>query len=383
MKSFLLSLALSSALAVSAANTVLLKSSRCRLDDQGYYVAKSGDTVPIIAKRCNIEVGALMDANPYMISEDYPLIAGDQLYVPPSARSNSGCTQFEAQSKKCTACQKDYELVKGKCQKLQYPSGCASINVNDGSCLTCKPGFAFDKDRKCMEKALPSGCTAMDTNGTCTACSEKYNLIDGACNQKINQIENCKTSSIKPDGSTTVCDECQPGFMKNKDGKCVQGCADGKFLIYDVNGYRPVECSDGQSGQVYKIKVNRPGDEKTFLGAKANWHSMSKESNYNDGWKFQIGPNRILQLDNGKAMSVSKGGYKDGSKDERERIKDWDSYSNSIFLHSGDNGNTVQFVKKGRKPEEDCAANGPEEIIQYVYGCGEGNSRLTFQLFKA
>ena len=232
-----------------------------------------------------------------------------------------------------------------------------------------------------------------DNSGSCRARSESdcpahQVLENGACRDRIQN--DCKDRRKLKDGK---CSECEDMFVLDGNN-CVPGCPNGQFLIYDQSGITPKSCSDGTQG-VYKIKLSDDNVLNNYLATHSgsvgccirwNWNTFSKDSSYNDGWKFRIGPNRGLNTEDGRAISVNHEAYTNGglNKERIWTIKDWGDMNQQIILNTNDHGRTFRFHKKDRNPDEDCATNGPEDSLKYGFG-GDCNNqaRYTFKLIAA
>ena len=92
---------------------------------------------------------------------------------------------------------------------------CEKINIEDGSCFTCKEGYYLNLgDKKCtkIENCYES------TFGTCIKCKEGYylNKKEEKCLQQTDDLSHCIETI---DGKT--CSTCEENYYLDKDEKCI------------------------------------------------------------------------------------------------------------------------------------------------------------------
>ena len=246
-------------------------------------------------------------------------------------------------------------------------STCKASRNND-ECAAKDPAKPLFKDGQCVARA-ESDCPAHQV------------LENGTCRDRTQN--DCKDHKKLKDGK---CSECEDLFVMDGNN-CVPGCPDGQFLIYDQTGAHPQSCSDGTTG-LFKLKLSDDSVVNNFLathwGVAWNWNSLSKDSPFNDAWKFKISPNHGLNTEFGTMISVRHEVYTTNRAERCWTIKDWGDQGKQILLNTNDHGRTIRFYAKDGNVDLDCATNGPEGVLKYGYGDDCKNQAwFTFKLVAA
>ena len=133
-------------------------------------------------------------------------------YVKCVARTNTeGCSAYEPNNDKCTACEKDYYLSSGTCIIRTNTKGCAAYNATSDVCTACEGGYDLT-DGICVERVAPEVCEGY----TQEACDNEVEYISDICREdgtyhKCSPRTNtahCDTLNPHAD----ACEKCETGY---------------------------------------------------------------------------------------------------------------------------------------------------------------------------
>ena len=182
---------------------------------------------------------------------------------------NGGCSYTDnclvSEKGTCQKCKENYILIgidnyfsEGikickslNSEDLKY---CERINMEDGSCLKCKPGYYLgEEDKKCTEIEY---CKE-SIYGICKTCKDDYylNIKENKCIKENDLFKHCKESK-----EGEKCDECDIGYYFDDEGKCANinycskqtkygrcfKCKNGYYLSENYNSCTPeINCFSG------------------------------------------------------------------------------------------------------------------------------------------
>ena len=189
------------------------------------------------AQKCIKGINYCMECNP----ESNLCLKCEEGYYPDA---NGGCTYTDnceiSFRGECLKCNQDSVLIGNGvkiCKSLNSESlnNCERVNIEDGTCFSCKEGYYLNKgDKKCIniQKCEES------LFGVCKKCSGSYYLDkkENICKEFNGKFNNCKESL---DGIN--CEVCLDDFYFDEEKNCIacNYCSLGYYYRCDkcIEGY--------------------------------------------------------------------------------------------------------------------------------------------------
>lgn len=139
------------------------------------------------------------------------------------------CTQIDdgikqIKSINCNVCKSGHSLINGFCEAC--PDNCQFCIEHTKECILCKPGFTHDsKSNKCLTMPMKN-CNALNTEGECLLCENRFYLKDGNCFPCQKMLNKCSYCRFEQGSSELSCLNCESEHFLNEKTckKCIENC---------------------------------------------------------------------------------------------------------------------------------------------------------------
>lgn len=124
----------------------------------------------------------------------------------------------------CTVCKSGFSQMNDRCESC--PENCQFCVEGSKECILCKTGFFIDsKNNVCNAIQIPH-CNAIDEQGKCSGCENRFYLSEGACYPCQKSFPNCNYCKADVVSNVLSCLSCESGFsmVDNVCKKCGDKC---------------------------------------------------------------------------------------------------------------------------------------------------------------
>jgi hypothetical protein len=195
----------------------------CTVCQSGYYIAING-ICSAVSSNCltyNMNSGACLSCpSGYVLFGNYCFS-----YI----LQNPFCSTFSGIS--CTNCAQGYYFNSGIC--IKGNPFCATLNVNNGNCLTCVAGYTLS-GTTCI---ISAACTVPLQNGQCPTCPAGFTNFNGLCINQQSANPYCLTFA------GPQCLVCQDKYFLDNQGICIKLISN--CLTYDQSSGDCISCPAG------------------------------------------------------------------------------------------------------------------------------------------